>query len=213
MKTALVFVILAVALSFCGIIDRLTGRNSRFDSPANSGVSSSGEPAVSSKGETNIIFETPQPTAAQQAIIDGGREFSWDAQGLKWKLPPNWKKGNEDRYFITFMSPDFAVLSANISPLQNDFPIDISLKATYDGDITRMKNGDLETVRYLEIDGVKGVESIETSQGKGSPRRHLWIAYRKYAGQLQMLNFILSGNFDKHRDDLAAILYSTKIIK
>jgi hypothetical protein len=46
-------------------------------------------------------------------------------------------------------------------------------------------------------------------------RRLQWQAYRKYAGQTQLVNLILSTNgaaFPKHEDELYAILYSTKLV-
>ncbi len=104
----------------------------------------------------------------------------------------------------------------NISPLSEDFPVDSSIKANYDGTVTRMKNGEVERVRYLEIDGVRGVEFVEAKQDhKDASRRYQWLAFRKYAGQTQMLNFMLAANdsaFEKHRDEFAAILYSSKIV-
>jgi hypothetical protein len=53
-------------------------------------------------------------------------------------------------------------------------------------------------------------------EDKSGPRRYQWLAFRTYAGQQQMLNVMLStkgSNFDKHRDDFAAVLYSMKIAK
>ena len=80
-----------------------------------------------------------------------------------------------------------------------------------------MKQGKYETVRYLEIDGVKGVEWVEAPpEDKDGPRRHQWIGYRNYLGQNQMLNVMLSTkgtNFEKHKDNFPAIMYSMKIPK
>ncbi len=101
--------------------------------------------------------------------------------------------------------------------MPDDFPSDISLKATYDSALQQMKNGKYETVRYVEIDGIKGVEWFETMpEDKSGPRRHQWIAFRKYLGQNQQLNMMLSTkgtSFEKHRDDFPAIMYSMKIGK
>jgi len=69
----------------------------------------------------------------------------------------------------------------------------------------------------LAIDGIPGVEFVEAMPtGKNDPRRHQWIAYRTYLGQKQQLNVMTSTsgtNFDKHKDDFPAILYSMKAVK
>jgi hypothetical protein len=111
---------------------------------------------------------------------------------------------------------DFQFLIVSISPMGEDFPTDISLKAFYDGAVTRKKNGEVEEVRWLELDGVKGVSFREAMpEGAEDPRRLQWMTYRKFAGQTQMVNLILSTkgrNFDKSLDTLYGILYTTKLV-
>ena len=118
---------------------------------------------------------------------------------------------------LNYGSPDNAFLIGSISVMANDFPSDISLKATYDSALQQLKNAKYETVRYVEIDGITGVEWTEAMpEQKDSPRRFQWIAFRNYQGQNQQLNIMLStkgSNFDKHRDNFAAIMYSMKIAK
>ncbi len=92
--------------------------------------------------------------------------------------------------------------------------MDISLKAYYDQAMQQLKNGKYESVKMVDIDGIQGVEFTEAPpEGKDDPRRHQWIAYRRYLGQVQQLNVMTStkgSNFDKHKDDFPAILYSMK---
>jgi len=80
-----------------------------------------------------------------------------------------------------------------------------------------MKQGKYETVRYLDIDGVKGVEWTETPpEDKDGSRRHQWIGYRKLSRTKSNANVMLATkgtNFDKHRDDFTAIMYSMKATK
>ncbi len=67
-----------------------------------------------------------------------------------------------------------------------------------------MKNGEVDEVKWLEIDGLKGVQFREANPEKPDDIRRLqWMAYRKYAGQVQMVNLMLSSNgkgFPKHQD-------------
>jgi hypothetical protein len=111
---------------------------------------------------------------------------------------------------------DAASLIVNISPMDENFPADISIKAFYDGAKTRSKNGEVDELKWLEIDGVKGVEFRESNPEKPDGIRRLqWLAYRKFAGQLQLVNVMLATSgkdFPNHQDAMYGILYSTKIV-
>jgi hypothetical protein len=96
------------------------------------------------------------------------------------------------------------------------FPTDISIKAFYDQAKNREKNGEVDEVKWLEIDGLKGVEFREAEPEKPDGFRRLqWMAYRKYAGQVQLVNLMLSTNgkgYPQHQDEMYGVLYSTKIV-
>lgn len=211
MKSLLALGILSFALAFCGLGDKIKqlggGTPSNSTSPSNGSKTSTGDADA----------EKPNLTSDQQAIADGGEKTSWDDQGMSWMLPKGWKKMTSTKSSFNYSSPDLAFLLVNISTMASDFPSETSLKATYQSSVDQLKNGKYEKVRYLEIDGIKGVEFIETMpEDKGDARRHQWIAYRTYQGQNQMLNVMVStkgSNFEKHRDDFPAILYSMKIAK
>ncbi|MEP6925380.1 MAG: hypothetical protein ABI954_13010, partial [Pyrinomonadaceae bacterium] len=215
MKSLFVFAFIAFALSFCGIVNRLTS-NSGLVGEANSNSAAANSSTIKGAGDKNIEFEKPALTDAQKVFQSNGKEIKWDEQGIAWQLPAGYRKLSQDRNSFNYMGADSAAMLINISPMASDFPVDASVKANYDGAITRMKNGEVEKVRYLEIDGVRGVEFIEAKKdSKDDSRRHQWLAFRKYAGQTQMLNFMLAAKdsaFEKHRDEFAAILYSSKIV-
>ena len=100
--------------------------------------------------------------------------------------------------------------------MDESFPTDISINAFYDQAKTRKKNGEVDEVKWLEIDGLKGVEFREANPEKPDGFRRLqWMAYRKYAGQVQLVNLMLSSNgngFPKHQDEMYGVMYSTKLI-
>ena len=101
--------------------------------------------------------------------------------------------------------------------MPDSFPMDASLKAYFDQALQQLKNGKYESVKMVEIDGISGVEFVESMpEDKAGARRHQWIAYRTYLGQKQQLNVMTSTkgtNFEKHADDFPAILYSMKAVK
>ena len=100
--------------------------------------------------------------------------------------------------------------------MDEKFPTDASIQAFYDQAKTRAKNGEVDEVKWLEIDGLKGVEFREANPEKPDGFRRLqWMAYRKFAGQVQLVNVMLATdgkNFKRHQDAMYGILYSTKLV-
>ena len=100
--------------------------------------------------------------------------------------------------------------------MAEDFPTDISLNAFYESAKNRSKNGEVDEVKWLEIDGLKGLQFRESNPEKPDDQRRLqWMAYRKYAGQVQLVNLMLATqakDFARHQDAMYGILYSTKVV-
>ena len=205
MKNILVLLLLGFALSLCNLAGKFKNSNST------SGPSATG-------GGSARSAEHGQPTAAQTAALSGGKEVKWDRQGMSFTVPPTWTElENESKSFV-WRSPggsDGATLNVNISPMGADFPTDSSIQAFYDGAKTRAQNGEVDELKWVEIDGLTGVQFREANPEKPDGFRRLqWLAYRKYAGQVQMINIMLSSNgrgFPKHQDEMYGVLYSSKI--
>jgi hypothetical protein len=196
------------ALSLCNLSEKLHGRKS----------SSSGSSGSSSGSTSDANVEHAQPTAEQTAALAGGQQIKWDRQGMSWTVPPKWsEEENESKSFV-WRSPgggDAATLNVNISPMSEDFPTDASINAEYDQQRTRAKNGEVDEVKWLEIDGVKGVQFREANpEHPDGIRRLQWIAFRKYLGQVQQLNVMLATDgkdFERHKNAMYGILFSTKV--
>jgi len=207
MKSILSLGLIILALTFCGLGDKLKGTG------GGSNTSTSGP----SKASSSSTVDKPKPTDAQQSIIDSGTETTWNEQGISWRLPAGWPKMEVHKESLNYGSPANGFLIASISVMSADFPSDTSLDATYTSALEQLKQGKYENVRWLEIDGVKGVEWVEAMpEDKDGARRHQWIGFRNYQGQNQQLNIMVStkgSNFDKQRDTFAAIMYSMKIAK
>jgi hypothetical protein len=149
--------------------------------------------------------------------MDSGSEAAWSEQGMSWKFPSNWPKMEVRKESFSYGAPAVGFMNASISVMPADFPSETSIDATYTAALEQMKQGKYESVRWLEIDGVKGVEWLEAApEDKDGIRRHQWIGFRNYQGQNQQLNVMVSTTgtkFDKQRDTFAAIMYSMKISK
>ena len=207
MKHIPVLLVLGFALSLCNLTNKLK--------PS----SNSGGPGKTATADNGIEAEKATPTSAQTAALTGGKTANWERQGMSWTVPPSWKENTNDAKMLMWRSPggsEAANLIVSISPMDESFPTDISIKAFYDGAKTRAKNGEVDEVKWLEIDGLKGVEFREANPEKSDDFRRLqWMAYRKYNGQVQLVNLMLSTNgagFPKHEDEMYGILCSTKIV-
>jgi len=206
MKNLLVLLLLGFALSLCN----LSGRFKKD--------SSSSGPSASGGGTSSKSAEHGQATAQQTAALAGGQEIKWERQGMSFMVPPKWTElSNESKSFV-WHSPgggDAATLNVNISPMDESFPTEASIQAFYDGAKTRAKNGEVDELKWVEIDGLTGVQFREATPEKSDDFRRLqWLAYRKYLGQVQMINLMLASTgkgFDQHKDAMYGILYSTKI--
>lgn len=213
MKAILALGLITLAMTFCGLGDKLKGISGSTNSNSNTAQTSDGKTG----NNDSTAAEKPTLTAEQQSIQDSATETKWDDQGISWKLPSGWPKMDVRKESFNYGSPANGFLIASISVMPDSFPADVSIKATYDSALEQLKQGKYERVRWLDIDGVKGVEWVESvPEDKDGIRRHQWIAFRKYQGQNQQLNIILStngNNFKKQEDAFAAILYSMKIAK
>src|SRR5215813_12425411 len=207
MKHILLAVTICFSLSLCNLSEKLH----------KSGSSSSGTSA--SGGGGGSTAEHGEPTAAQTAAPAGGQQAKWDKQGMSWTVPPQWtEQENESKSFM-WRSPgggDAASLIVSISPMDESFPAEASINATYEQAKSRAKNGEVDEVKWVEIDGLKGVQFREANpEHPDGARRLQWIAFRKYTGQLQEINLMLATqgkDFERHRNAMYGILYSTKVV-
>jgi hypothetical protein len=209
MKPVLLLLVIGIALSLCNL-------TTKFKEAAKSSQPTTSSAASDSGG---LAVEHPVPTATQLAALDGGQDITWDEQGMSWRVPAKWKEATNESKMFVWRSPgswDAASLIVNISTMDESFPTEASLNAFYDGAKTRAKNGEVDELKWVEIDGLKGVQFRESNpEGPDDNRRLQWLAYRKYAGQVQMVNLMLATrgkDFARHHDAMYGILYSTKLV-
>ena len=179
------------------------------DSPSGSSSSSSSSSATA---------ERPSPTPAQLATLEGGQSMVWSETGITWTVPATWTKNTADKTTFLARSPgswEAASLIASISPMSSDFPTDVSLDAYHKQAMEKLGRGEVTEVKWLEIDGVRGVMWHEARPDDAEdPQRIQWIGFRSYLGQTQMVNIMLASrgkDLPQHEDAMYAVLYSTKL--
>lgn len=216
MKTLTAFGILFFALSFCGITDKIKEKFQDTSKTADSKTTDNSNSAKTGSDSGGDV-DKPELTDKQQEILDSGKETKWEEQGIAWTLPGGWSKMDVKKESFNYGSPKTGFLIGTISVMPASFPSETSINAYHSQALEQLKNGKYENVRWLEIDGIKGVEWVEApAEDKGDPRRHQWIGFRNYQGQNQQLNIMVttkSGDFDSKKDTFAAVLYSMKFDK
>jgi hypothetical protein len=173
-------------------------------------------PVKTSTKTSGAVAEGPNPTDAQRAAVAGGQTAEWTQQEISWTVPQRWSKQTADATSFLWRSPgswDAANLIVSISAMDASFPVDASINAFYEQAQTRKANGEVNEVRWLMLDGIKGVLFRESApQAEDNPQRLQWMAYRNYKGQVQLVNVMLASrgkDFARHEDALYGILYST----
>jgi hypothetical protein len=189
----------------------------------NNSPMSGSAPVTSTSGSGSAAAaagETPSPTPEQQAAIAGGTETTWDGQGMSWTLPKGWSKQSSTPELYSSKSPgtwDAGWLTVSISTLPDSFPADTSINAMHQAALDQQKLGKYTEVRWLVLDGVRGVQFREKSPDDPTDvQRIQWQAYRKFNGQTQLINLMVHSSgkgFPTHVDALYGILYSTKLTK
>lgn len=206
MKNALAIMALVLVVAACNLTNKLkTSSNSNSSSSSSSNPTKIGDDPV----------EKPAPTSAQMAAIANGQDVKWDQQGISWTLPAGWKRQDVSTNSFSY-GGNGAFLIVSISPMAPDFPADLSLNATHESAKVRKKNGEVDEIKWLELDGARGVEFRESKpQMADDIRRLQWMTYRKFGGQTQLVNVMLStsgGKFDSRSDEMYGILFSTKLV-
>lgn len=187
--------------------------------PATSTPPLAGAPApvtASGKGA-----ETPSLTPAQQQAIAGGKTVTWPEQGFSWTVPSDWEEQPKVADSFQAKSPgsfDAGWLLASVSPpLPPTFPADTSLDAMYEQAQDQKRIGKYDSVRWLELDGVRGVEFVEAAPPKPDDvRRVEWQGYVTRSGGPTLITLMTHSSgkgFAAHEDALRAVLYSTKLSK
>ena len=177
-------------------------------------------PTSSQPLATDGTASRPDPTPEQVRAVEGGQTIAWTDQGMSWTVPAKWSKQQETKEYFAIKSPgswDAGWLTVSISPMAADFPTDVSIDQMYKAALDQKQLGKYTMVRWLELDGVKGVQFVEAPPDDASDvRRVQWQAFRTYNGQTQLINMMVHSTgkgFATHEDELFGILYTSKVSK
>jgi biopolymer transport protein ExbD len=158
---------------------------------------------------------------ANQIRLDTGEQtIKWEEQGMKFTLPAGWHKKallGQGPEMFRFEGPGGATLSIWVRDNQEGVDVEEGLRKDYEFRLKRQQSGELDEVRYLELDGVKGLLSRYSERKADEREINLqWQAFRRYKGKLQFVSIGLWGSVNgptERQRELSGILYSTKLIQ
>lgn len=142
------------------------------------------------------------------------QQVEWKEQGLTITLPPSWSKtefefANPIPDTMNWKDPLGARLLVDVLNGRQVSSPDKELQTEYEG-VYLQKQGKFEEVRYLTLDGVKGLFRRSSDEERVSLH---WDAFRKHQGKFQYLNIYLSvprDSFKLRQSELYGILHSIK---
>jgi hypothetical protein len=163
----------------------------------------------------NNLCDSRVPASINQAKTPLAK---WAKYGMSFNVPAGWRKTDEDEEALSYVGPGNLKLSIHVAvykPEYGGFSIEYETESFYE---EHRKAGE-EDLRYLEIDGVKGVHYLRDDQTWDARYQMydakfiIWNAQRIYKGSRQIIMIRMSspaGSFSKDRDTLYQILQSIK---
>lgn len=165
----------------------------------------------------NKTADEPQNATPDNATT--GQTVALSEQGISFHLPKDWRNDGEpltsDRaWFQRWNGPDKMVLTVYIADYKPEYKQD-SIKDSLNNYYNEQKRGGAKDVRYLEINGVRGVhyqsplDEVKTLAVK-------WGAQYIYKGKRRILEMSLlcpNSNFTSRREELYGILNSIQFLQ
>jgi hypothetical protein len=159
-------------------------------------------------------FVTTEPPPARPSPLAGGEFVSWAEQGMSWVLPQGWTRKSLTKTEFEYTAGDEASFKVSVEPMAAGLPPEMTLQGYYQGAQVRQKNGQLDEVKLVALDSLRGVQIREAATEPQRPRSLQWTSMRNFGGNEQRINMSLSVKsaiFEKHREEFYAILNSTRI--
>lgn len=148
-----------------------------------------------------------------------GQTVALSEQGISFRLPKDWQNDGEplatDRaWFQRWNGPDKLVLTVYISDYKPEYKQD-SIKDSLNNYYNEQKRSGGKDVRYLEINGVRGVH-YQSALDEVKTLAVKWGAQYIYKGKRRILEMSLlcpNSNFTTRREELYGILNSIQFLQ
>src|SRR5262245_19788939 len=163
-------------------------------------------------------------TAAEQQNVGkdnatDGQTVALTEQGISFHLPKDWRNDAEPlsttlAWFQRWFGPDKIVLTVYISDYKPEYKQN-SIKESLNDFYNEQKRSRAKDVRYLEIDGVRGVH-YQSPLEEANTLAVKWEAQYIYKGKRRILAMSLlcpNSNFTQRRDELYGILQSIQFLQ
>jgi biopolymer transport protein ExbD len=168
-------------------------------------------PDVSYGTLADIVFAAKLAGSELIYLITSEQEAAWKEQGLSFTLPSGWSRIELETPMpdtMNWKGQQGARLLIDVLSGRETSSPDSELQTEYERRLYQQKQGKFDEVRYLTLDGVKGL--LRRSTDKERVSLH-WDTFRKHEGKFQYLNVYLSVptySFKQRESELYGILYS-----
>lgn len=130
--------------------------------------------------------------------------------GIRLSLPSNWQVVRDEPNSLDVQGPNGMWLAIVMNDYGVGFPVEASLNAYTESAKQEKEQGKLISWQERNIDGVKGVQRVESPMpNPDDPRRITWIGYKGTVG-INIVASTNSKNFDRSYSDLSRVLDSIK---
>lgn len=168
-------------------------------------------PDVSYGTLEDIVYAAKPAGSELIYLITSEQEAAWQEQGLSLTLSAGWSRNELDTPMpdtMNWKGPQGARLLVDVLNGREISSPDNELQTEYERRLYLQKQGKFDEVRYLTLDGVKGL--LRRSADEERVTLH-WDTFRKHQGKFQYLNVYLSvptNSFKQRQSELYGILYS-----
>ncbi|MFN2493204.1 MAG: hypothetical protein ABR501_10015 [Pyrinomonadaceae bacterium] len=159
----------------------------------------------------DIVYAAKSAGAELIYVMMGEEKVSWEEQGVSLTVPNGWSRNETPMPdTMNWRGPEGARLLVDVLNGREISSPDKELEVEYERRLYLQKQGQFDEVRYLTLDGVKGL--FRRSTDKERVTLH-WDAFRKHQGKFQYVNVYVSvplKSFQQRQFELYGILHSIK---
>lgn len=178
-------------------------------------------PACNSVSRTELpgaIAADVQQGAEEDRVSDG-QTITLSEQGISFRLPKDWRDDGDPLFtdhswFQRWYGVDKIILTLYFSDYKPEF-IQDSMAESIKNFYEEKKRSDAKEVRFLEINGVRGVHYLSVLQ-EVQRQAVKWQAQFIYKGKRRLLEMSIlcpDANFMNHKDELYGVLHSIQFLR
>lgn len=141
--------------------------------------------------ELEDLYYEAFAAGVNEIYLDTGEQtFSWADQEITVNIPAGWKKRHEEKNEFSFEGPDNGRLKIEVVTSSSGMQPEQALESDHSVALGLQREGTVDEVQYLLVDGVKGTLSRRNAK-PGRPISFQWVGYRTWKGKQQFISILM----------------------